>query len=173
MNLTTWSAAWCHISSHFICMVVLRRRLILRSVLATKTRQVPTENNIKCTKHIRARRHSSKGCQTTWLKYPQWQNLASVAKKKPFLNLQHCIGTILQQFCFRLGSVLEIGLVSWLKLVLFLQLSRGKRGGRTWCHIVAIICTLCLHSKGKNHGCKYKDRSVGEVATSARCFLLS
>ena len=33
----------------------------MRSVLATKTRQALTENNIKCTKHIRARRNSSEG----------------------------------------------------------------------------------------------------------------
>ena len=37
-----------------LCMAVVLRRLILRSVLATKTRQVPT-------KHIQARRHSSEG----------------------------------------------------------------------------------------------------------------
>ena len=35
-----------HVSSHFICMAVLRRRLILRSVLATKTGQAPTDNNM-------------------------------------------------------------------------------------------------------------------------------
>ena len=34
---------------------------MLRSVLATKTRQALTENNIKRKKHIRARRHSSEG----------------------------------------------------------------------------------------------------------------
>ena len=37
------------------------RKPILRSVLATKTRQAPTENNIKRTKHIRARRNNSEG----------------------------------------------------------------------------------------------------------------
>ena len=43
-----------------ICIAMLRRRRpILCSVPATKTRWVPTENNIKCTKHIQARRHSS------------------------------------------------------------------------------------------------------------------
>ena len=43
-----------------MCIAMLGRRLILRSVLATKTRQVLTENNIKRTKHIQARRNSSK-----------------------------------------------------------------------------------------------------------------
>ena len=33
----------------------------MRSVVATKTRQVLTENNIKRTKHIQARRNSSEG----------------------------------------------------------------------------------------------------------------
>ena len=33
----------------------------MRSVLATKTRQTSTENNIKRTKHIRARRNNSEG----------------------------------------------------------------------------------------------------------------
>ena len=33
----------------------------MRSVVATKTRQVLTENNIKHTKHIQARRNSSEG----------------------------------------------------------------------------------------------------------------
>ena len=33
-----------HVSSRFICKAVLWRRLILRSVLATKTRQAPTDN---------------------------------------------------------------------------------------------------------------------------------
>ena len=33
----------------------------MHSVLVTKTRQVPTENNIKHTKHIQARRNSSEG----------------------------------------------------------------------------------------------------------------
>ena len=44
-----------------ICIAMLGRRPILRSVLATKTRPAPTENNIKRTKHIQARRNSSKG----------------------------------------------------------------------------------------------------------------
>ena len=42
-----------------ICMAMLGRRPILRSELATKTRQAQTENTIKRTKHIRARRNSS------------------------------------------------------------------------------------------------------------------
>ena len=33
----------------------------MHSVLATKTRPAPTENNIKRTKHIQARRNSSEG----------------------------------------------------------------------------------------------------------------
>ena len=47
------------------------------------------------------------------------------------------------------------------------------RGGRTWRHVVATICMLWLHSKGKNCGCKYKNRSVDKVTTGARSFLLS
>ena len=45
-----------------LCIAMLSRRPILRSVLAMKTRQALMENNIKRTKHIRARRRkSSKG----------------------------------------------------------------------------------------------------------------
>ena len=51
----------------------------MRSVLAKKTRQAPTENNIKRTKHIRARRDSSEGLPN---------DVANVAKKKPLLDLQ-------------------------------------------------------------------------------------
>ena len=68
------------------------------------------------TEHIRARSHSSEG------KYPQWQNAANVAKKKPFWICNACSGTALQQFCCRVGYVLEAGLVSRLELVLFFQL---------------------------------------------------
>ena len=44
-----------------ICLGMLQKRLILRSVLATKMRQASTENNIKHTKHIRAIRNSAEG----------------------------------------------------------------------------------------------------------------
>ena len=50
-----------NILSRLICMAVLQRWLILCFVLAMKTRQAPTENNIKRTKNIWARRHSSEG----------------------------------------------------------------------------------------------------------------
>ena len=43
---------WHHVSSRFMEKT---------AVLATKTRQAPTDNNIKRTKHIRARSHSSEG----------------------------------------------------------------------------------------------------------------
>ena len=42
---------------------LLGRRPILGSVLAMKTRQALTENIIKRTKHMRARRNSSEGLQ--------------------------------------------------------------------------------------------------------------
>ena len=48
---------------HAICIAMLGRRPNLRSELAMKTRQVLTENKIKCRKHIRARRNSSEGLQ--------------------------------------------------------------------------------------------------------------
>ena len=58
-------------------------------VLATKMRQVPTENNIKCTKHIRAGRQSSKGLPNDISEISVVTNLVSVAKKKLFLDLQY------------------------------------------------------------------------------------
>ena len=45
----------------YICIAMLGRSPILCSLLATKMRQAPTENNIERTKHIRARRNSSEG----------------------------------------------------------------------------------------------------------------
>ena len=63
--------------------------LILHSVLDTKMGLAPMENNIKRTKHIRARRHRSEGLPndkseiSTVTKF-----IANVAKKKPSLDLQ-------------------------------------------------------------------------------------
>ena len=57
----------------------------MRSVLATKTRQAPTENNIKRTKHIRARRDSSEGLPNDMR---EMSPVTNVAKKKPLLDLQ-------------------------------------------------------------------------------------
>ena len=51
-----WSAA--HVIT-LVCIAMLWRRQFLCCVQATKMRQAPTENNIKCTKYIWARRHSS------------------------------------------------------------------------------------------------------------------
>ena len=42
------------------------------------------------------------------------------------------------------------------------SLKCNTRGGRTWRHIVATICTLWLHSKGKNHGCKLQESLCGQ-----------
>ena len=50
------------VTCRYACSIaMLGRRPILRFVLATKTRQALTENNIKRKKHIRARRNSSEG----------------------------------------------------------------------------------------------------------------
>ena len=49
----------CESNESLIGIAILGRRPILRSELATKTRQALTENTIKRTKHIRARRNSS------------------------------------------------------------------------------------------------------------------
>ena len=57
-------------------------------VLATKTRQVLTENNIKCKKHIRARRNSSKGLPNDMCEISAVTRLANVVKKQPLLDLQ-------------------------------------------------------------------------------------
>ena len=88
VNLTMWPAAR---MSYFI--MPYRYGCAAEKTDLTfsmKTRQVPTENNIKHTKHIRARRHSSKGLpnNSSELSYSWWQNLANVAKKKLFLDLQ-------------------------------------------------------------------------------------
>ena len=82
----------------------------MHSVVAMKTRQALTENNIKRTKHIKARRNRSKGlpndmCETS---------------EQPLLDCNAYSGTVLQQFCFRLGYILEVGLVFQLELVLVL-----------------------------------------------------
>ena len=58
----------------------------MHSVLAMKTRQALTENNIKRKKHIRARRNSSKGLPNDTCEI---SNLANIAKKQPLLDLQH------------------------------------------------------------------------------------
>ena len=51
--------------------VMLGRRPMLRSVLATKTRQAPTENNIKRKNISELEGIAPKGCRTTSVKYPQ------------------------------------------------------------------------------------------------------
>ena len=61
VNLTSWSMVQASYVVTLICIVMLGRRPILHSVLITKTRQALTENNTKRTKHIQARRNSSKG----------------------------------------------------------------------------------------------------------------
>ena len=83
------------------CHTYIRRRLILCFVLAMKTRQVPTENNIN---HIRAKRNSSKGLPNEYCEM-QWQNFANIEKKKQLLDLQclqqnHSSAVLLQtQLC--------------------------------------------------------------------------
>ena len=37
----------------------------------------------------------------------------------------------------------------------------NHRGGRTWHHVTVTICTLWLHSKGKNRGCKLQGSLYG------------
>ena len=61
----------------------------MRSVLATKTRQALTENTIKRTKHIRARRNSSERLPNDMCEICAVTNLANVAKKQPLLDLKH------------------------------------------------------------------------------------
>ena len=98
-----WSAAHAIMC---ICIAMLGRRPILHSVLTTKMRQAPMENNIKHTKHIRAKRNSSEG-----LLNDMW-NICSdkiLTKKKPLLDLQrlqwyHPSAVLLQtQLCSRGG----------------------------------------------------------------------
>jgi len=48
------SVTFCHACIHSHAT----KKTDLRSLLATKTRQVPTESNIRRTKHIWARRHT-------------------------------------------------------------------------------------------------------------------
>ena len=108
VNLTTWSAAQVSHVVMLICIVMLGRRPILRSVLATKMRQALMENKIKCTKHIRARRKSSEGLPNDSVKYLQWENFAYVAKKQPLLDLQclqrnHPSAVLLQTWVWSTG----------------------------------------------------------------------
>ena len=105
-----------------ICTALLQRRLILHYVLATKTRQAPTKNNIKCLKHILAGRHSSKGLPNDICEISTMTNFANVVKKKPLIDLK-CLRQDHSSFCFRLGYVLELGLVSQLGLVCFSSFS--------------------------------------------------
>ena len=60
-----------------------------------------------------------------------------------------CSGTILLQFCFRLGDVLEVGLVFWLELVLFLQLIYSCMW-RYKCEYVS-MSRICDVSRAANH----------------------
>ena len=71
-----------------ICIAMLGGRLILWTVLATKTRQVLTENNIKCPKHIRTRRNSSEELPNDMCEVSAVTNLVNIAKKRPVLDLQ-------------------------------------------------------------------------------------
>ena len=64
-----------------ICITILGRRPILHSELATKTRQVPTGNNINRTKHIWARRNSSEELPNVMCETSAVTQLASVEKK--------------------------------------------------------------------------------------------
>ena len=87
VNLTTWSVPR---ASHFVTLYMYGR--------ATEKTDLAF-----CTSYEDKRRRSTtssvqnipnledtalKGFQTTCVKYPQWQNWASVAKKKPFLEFQ-------------------------------------------------------------------------------------
>ena len=61
MHSDVCGSKWYKTVENLICMAMLGRRRILRSELATKTRQALTGNTIKRTKHIRTRRNSFKG----------------------------------------------------------------------------------------------------------------
>ena len=115
--LITYSVALVSHVIALICIAMLRRRLILCSVLAMMTRQELTENNIKHTKHVWARRDGSKRLLNDMCEISAVINLANVAMKKLLLDLQ-CLQR--NRFCFKLRYVLEVGLVFWLELVSFL-----------------------------------------------------
>ena len=100
---------------HAICIAMLARRPNLRSELATNTRQALTENNIKCRKHIRARRNSSVGLPNYMCEISAVTKKANVAEKQPLLDLQrlqqnHPSAVSLQtQVCSRSRTCLSAG----------------------------------------------------------------
>ena len=108
VNLTMWPAAR---TSHFVTPYRYGRAAE-KTDLTFCTRYEDEASVIMHTKHIRARRHSSKGLPNdlSELSYSWWQNLANVAKRSCFWISNACSGTILQQFCFKLGNVLQVGL---------------------------------------------------------------
>ena len=83
-------------------------------ILATKTRKVLTENNIKRKKHIQATRNSSEGLPSDMCEIPAVTN-ANIAKKEPLLDLQrlqrnHSSAVLLQTWvCPRGGTCLSAG----------------------------------------------------------------
>ena len=113
--LITYSVAQASHVVTLICIAMLRRRLILCSALAMVTRQELTENNIKCTKHIWARKDSSKRLLNDMCEISAVINLANVAMKKLLLDLQclqrnHPSAVLLQtQLCSRGRTCLSAG----------------------------------------------------------------
>ena len=59
-----------------------------------------------------------------------------------------CSGTAFQRFCFRVGYVLEVGLVSQLELVLFLQLLCSWRYK---CELYVSMSRICDVTRGTDH----------------------
>ena len=84
----------------------------MRSVVATKTRQALTENNIKRTKHIQARRNSSEGLPNEMCEISAVTKFSLRSEKAAVQRLQrnHPSAVLLQtRVCSRGGTCLSAG----------------------------------------------------------------
>ena len=141
--LTTWSTA--QASSYMPSHVTEKINLAFSTSYEVKTSTNEEQHQASKTSELEG--IASKGCQMTFVKYLEWQNLANIAKRE---ICNACSKTILWQFCFSLGYVLEVRLVSQLELVLFLQLLCSWRY-KCECVFVSIYnlwCHECCGSRG-------------------------
>ena len=78
---------------------------------------------------------------------------------RPKQTILHCLHRQASINKFSQSDITQMNPHSW---KVWSEKQQGKaRGGRTWRHVVATICTLWLHSKGKNRGCKLQGSLCG------------
>ena len=87
---------------------------------------------------------------------------------RPKQTILHCLHRQASSNKFSQSDITQMKPHSW---KVWSEKQQGKaRGGRTWRHVVATICTLWLHSKGKNLGCKLQGSLCGRSHDGRKVF---